>query len=92
MNVRVYTEESKSWKPEKLYIREYTPGNLHKNWSQAYCVQTALNTGLLLGAASKKKLVLLGGAHHKVATPPPPPVVVKVPFFFVEKFFLLRIP
>ena len=40
----------------------------------------------------KKKLVLLGGAHHKVATPPSPPVVVKVPIFFVENFFMLRIP
>ena len=44
------------------------------------------------GRRQKKKLVLLGGAHHKVATPPPPPVVVKVPIFFVENFFLLRIP
>ena len=26
--------------PEKLYIREYTSGNLRKNWSQGYCVQT----------------------------------------------------
>ena len=28
-------------KPEN--IREYTSGNVRNNWSQGYCVQTALN-------------------------------------------------
>ena len=34
--------------PEKLYIREYTSGNLRKNWSQGFCVQTAMNTSFAL--------------------------------------------
>ena len=38
----------RSIKPEKLYIREYTSGNLCKNWSQGYCVQTALKTSFAL--------------------------------------------
>ena len=33
---------------EKLYIREYTSGNLRKNLSQGYCVQTALTTSFAL--------------------------------------------
>ena len=32
--------------PEKLYIREYTSGNLRKKWS--YCLQTALNISCAL--------------------------------------------
>ena len=35
-------------KPEKLYIREFASGNLRENWSQGYCVQTALNTSFAL--------------------------------------------
>ena len=39
-----------SWLAEaqKLYIREYTSGNIHKIWNQGYCLQTALNTSFAL--------------------------------------------
>ena len=33
---------------EKLYIGEYTSGNLTKNWSWGYCILTALNTSFAL--------------------------------------------
>ena len=46
---------------EKLYIREYTSNILRKNWSQGYCVQTALNTSfalLLLQQAIRRQLCI----------------------------------
>ena len=41
-------------KPEKLYIRECTSGNLRKNWSQGYCVQTAVDPELEFQAQEKR--------------------------------------